>query len=504
MIADFSKASASEIQDEIARRQGVLLLGQLDRMQEAMGAWDNWVSPREPYYDDPTGEIWHGTGGADPDDVSSGFQSEEELALARRATRVLAMENGYAQSGHKNRRNYVVGTGHKYRATSKDPDKPADELVSEVQTVIDAFADRNDWYTRQGENQWRLDRDGEVFLRFFVTRDGLIVRTIEPGQIFQSHGEETDTFGIKTDPSDVEDVKGYWVDEEFVPASVIQHRKANVDKNVKRGCPTFWPVRHDLDRAYKLLRNMTVVTTTQASIAMIRKIGNVSKDALGSFISGKVDHESISRISGKTEQYEDFTRPGRILTQRGGMEYEFPIVGVNASEMVGVLDAELRCIASCLVMPEWMFAANARNNNMASSIVAGSPAYRNFESLQHEMMEDDEKILWLELQLAVRQSRISATIEQIREAVEIHCTPPTIENLDPESRTKKNQILKLEGILSPQTWSEMEGLDYDTEQQNRVAHVESYGDMLGDGIQTGDDQEEGADTKDDADAGGEG
>ena len=64
---------------------------------------------------------------------------------------------------------------------------------------------------------------------------------------------------------------GYWIDGQLVDAAEIQHRKANVDANVKRGLPLFFPVRKNLRRAEKLLRNMSVVAEIQSAIAVIRK-----------------------------------------------------------------------------------------------------------------------------------------------------------------------------------------------------------------------------------------
>jgi hypothetical protein len=66
-----------------------------------------------------------------------------------------------------------------------------------------------------------------------------------------------------TDEKDVETVIAYYVDGEAVDPAEIQHRKANVDANVKRGIPTWWPVSSNLRRAEKLLRNMTTVAEIQ-------------------------------------------------------------------------------------------------------------------------------------------------------------------------------------------------------------------------------------------------
>ena len=62
----------------------------------------------------------------------------------------------------------------------------------------------------------RLDRDGEAFLRFFVASDGMtFVRFIEPSRIYAPAEAVRDpslSYGIATDPHDVETATAYFVD----------------------------------------------------------------------------------------------------------------------------------------------------------------------------------------------------------------------------------------------------------------------------------------------------
>ena len=141
--------------------------------------------------------------------------------------------------------------------------------------MLDEFVRLNHWHRRQQEIVRRKDRDGECFLRFFPAADGTTrVRFVEPDQVAapaERVGDPSASFGVQTDPDDVETVLGYWIDGRLVDAAEIQHRKANVDANVKRGLPLFYPVRKNLRRAEKLLRNMSVVAEIQSAIAVIRK-----------------------------------------------------------------------------------------------------------------------------------------------------------------------------------------------------------------------------------------
>ena len=112
-------------------------------------------------------------------------------------------------------------------------------------------------------------------MRLFPAADGTTRRAVRRagpgGRARDRLSDPSARFGIQTDPEDVETVLGYWIDGQLVDASEIQHRKANVDANVKRGLPLFFPVRKNLRRAEKLLRNMSVVAEIQSAIAVIRK-----------------------------------------------------------------------------------------------------------------------------------------------------------------------------------------------------------------------------------------
>jgi hypothetical protein len=63
-------------------------------------------------------------------------------------------------------------------------------------------------------------------------------------------------------------------------------------------------------------------------------------------------------------------RPGTILDVLGDTDYQFPASGLDAGRYVTVLQAELRAIASRLVMPEFMLTSDASNANYSSTMVA--------------------------------------------------------------------------------------------------------------------------------------
>jgi capsid protein len=433
--------------------------------------WDDFVDPREAYADSIDG-WWQPVGLSNSGNARHGEGpfNEQMLADLRSQSRRLAATNEFAINGLENRISYIVGPGHSYRATiCKGMDASCD-VAMQVQKAIERFVAENRWQLRQQEIVRRLDRDGEAFLRFFADRDGTTrVRFIEPEQVATPAGVSTDSsasFGIQTDSDDVETVLGYYVDGELVDAGDVQHRRANVDFNVKRGLPLYTPVRKNLRRAERLLRNMSIVAEIQSAIALIRKHRGASRSGIEQFVSANADATAMSAGNGRARHYSQYG-PGTILDAPAGMEYDFPAQGLDASSFVAVLQAELRAIAARLVIPEFMFTSDASNANFASTMVAESPAIRMFERLQSTLIEQDRAVMWRVIDNAI----VAGTLPlSVRDVVEIQIIPPSLHVRDQLKQAQVDRIAFSNGVLSPQTWSQHLGLDYDQEQKNLAMH----------------------------------
>ncbi|MEX0586166.1 MAG: phage portal protein [Pirellulales bacterium] len=442
-----------------------------DRLTEVFDLlWDDFVDPRDAFADGDG--WWLPVGGNLSSAAGSGDGAFNEQALRelRGQCRRLAATNEFAINGHENRISYIVGPGHSYRATvCKGMDAPADVALA-VQKVIDEFVRENRWHIRQQEIVRRMDRDGEAFLRFFADRGGQTqVRFIEPDQVLtpaEFAGDPSASFGIRTEPEDVETVLGYYVDGEFVDAGQVQHRRANVDFNVKRGLPMYTPVRKNLRRAEKLLRNMSVVAEIQSAIALIRKHRGTSRSGVEQFVAGGTDATGTNPTSGRTRHYSQYG-PGTILDAPAGLEYDFPARGLDASSFVSVLQAELRAIAARLVMPEFMFTSDASNSNFASTLVAEGPAMKMFERLQASLIEHDRAVIWRVVDNAMAAGRLPP---HCREMIEVQIIPPSLHVRDQLKQAQVDRLAFADGILSPQTWSQHLGLDYDQEQKNVAVH----------------------------------
>ena len=432
--------------------------------------WDALVDPREALMDDD-GTRWQAVGGALGGGRGGPPQlNAEQLAEVRLQCRQLAAGNEFAINGIENRISYLVGPGHAYRAVVRKRTELAPDLVGDVQAVLDEFLQENAWQSRQQEIVRRMDRDGEAFLRFFVTGDGLTrVRFVEPEQVYtpkELANSPSASFGIQTEPDDVETPLGYYVDGEPVEATHIQHRRANVDANVKRGLPLYYPVRKNLRRVERLLRNMSALAEIQSAIALIRKHRSALRHGVEQFVSDQSIAASTDGRTGRTRQLSQYA-PGTILDAPAGLEYDFPAAGVNASNFVTVLQAELRAIAARLVMPEFMFTSDASNANYSSTLVAEGPAVKMFERLQATLRNDDCRVMWRVLHNAEAAGRLPPGVCR---HVELQITLPSLHVRDQLREMQIDRIAFEKGILSPQTWSQRLALDYDQEQKNLAMH----------------------------------
>ncbi|HUT11865.1 MAG TPA: phage portal protein [Thermoguttaceae bacterium] len=428
--------------------------------------WDDFVDPADALYD-LDGTRWSRLGGEGVRGATSvvPFNDESQLAEIRDQCRALALTNEFAINGHENRISYIVGTGHAYRVAGKKRDEVPESLIRDAQDVLDEFVRANHWQKRQQEIVRRKDRDGECFLRFFHSGDGTVrVRFVEPEQVatpVSRAGDPAAAFGIQTDPDDVETAIGYWIDGRPVDAAEIQHRKSGVDANVKRGLSLFYPVRKNLRRAEKLLRNMSVVAEIQSAIALIRKHVAATSVGVEQFVQNQADLSVTSQSTGRTSHFRRYG-PGTILDAVAGTQYEFPAAGIDAARYVVVLQAELRAIASRLVMPEFMLTSDASNANYSSTMVAEGPAVKMFGRLQQEMIEEDEEVMWRALGGAVEAGRLPP---ETLTSLDVRGIPPTLAVRDRLKDAQADQILLRNGAMSVQTMAMRHGLDPDRERQ---------------------------------------
>jgi len=466
-----------ELQTRIDIRQAEMKLA---LMENSLSVYDDYKIVDRSLDDVNDRDEWIPIGFGD-DRKRIPFNTEEGLAEIRNRSRTICMMNPYAINLVENRVSYIVGDGLNISAINKDEEDTTD--LDDVDTTLDDFRKMQDFDELEQEVVRRADRDGEVFLRRFPMPDGTTeIRFVEPGDVstpieHREKGKPYD-YGILVDPEDHEKRLGYFINKEFVPAEFITHIKLNVDRNVKRGIPTTFAVHDNLKRADKLLRNMSVVATMQAAISMIRQHDSSSNTSVRSFVNEQADATLYNQNNGQTTNYQALGDP-RIIDAPSGVKYDFPAVGMNIAQFIEVLKAELRAIAARVVMPEFMLSSDASNANYSSTMVAEGPSVRNFSRLQNffksRMIELYERVVMHAIESKLIDLSLADGImsrEVLAEVMTIEATSPTLAVRNRKEEIDANMVMVASKVMSVQTASELDGLDYEKEQQNIDEHTE--------------------------------
>ncbi len=359
--------------------------------------------------------------------------------------------------------------------------------LAPIQALLDTWRDSQQWGIRSREAFRRWRRDGEVFLRFFrggeQTRGLPVVRFVEPEQVGPPPGEDADgdwSFGILTDREDVENVQAFFVRDRLgtgsegdeVPAARILHLKANVDSSIKRGLPDFMPVQDDLERVRRMLRNMGEVAAVQTAIAWVSQYATATSDQVGTLIRAGSDY-TRPKLGDPSGKYMDVVNyePGTVLHMDSNRQFVAGPVAQGTAGFIQVEQAILRGCGARWRFPEY-FSGDASNNNMASSIVAGSPFVVAVEGNQLEWGVFERAVAKKVLELCVESGRL--TREQVA-SVDVKVIPPAVALANRGEEERLREMRNKAGVLSVTTWQQQVGLDPKHEAANFEAEARRKG-----------------------------
>jgi len=422
------------------------------------------------------------------------FQTEMELAVYRGLSRVLAACNEVATGIVEKLTDYTIGCGFSYRVHGDG------ELAKNASAVLDGFLDRNDWVgDLDCERFQRRLIDGEYFLGLWHIGNGEVeARIIEPDQVTEPTAKRdiedwlgcpnpsSWSFGVHTEAEDVEDVHGYWVkwshrqtDWDYLPGGKlpifppaannvwVEHAKANVTRNVKRGIGDFFATRETLERARKVLRNVGEGAAVQAAIAFFREhdTGVAGSKVLAMLQANAARSYQRTFDSGSRTGYIQQFDAGTIVDHGRGVQYKYGPMGQNnAPVYLEVFQAMLRSAATRWSMPEYMMTTDASNANYASTLIAESPFVRRIERIQRFFVRSDLRVLWRVLWFAWRAGRFGQIAwETLKQKLSVEIEPPPVAVRDKAQDTNRNKILHDSGVLSKRRWADRENLDYDRE-----------------------------------------
>jgi len=388
------------------------------------------------------------------------YRNHQEHQQMQTMMRWYALHHPFAAAALEVRCSYVVGTGHTYKLVPR-PGREVDQAVLDAALdELHRWMDADRWMIRQREIQYRLDRDGEVFLRIIDDDYHPRVRFIDPEYVVPpQQAVSYDTYGIQVDAQDAETVTGYWVATDgrnvvLLPAAQVQHRKANVDRLAPRGVPILWPCRESLRRSHQILRAMSTVASIQASVAAV-----VRRLAGGTIMPWAQQGDPGVGKDAQGRTYQEMP-PGSILHLAPGEEWDAPANRIDVGNYVAAIQAELRAVAARMCMPEYMLSGDASNANYSSTLVAEGPAVKMFERLQAEAIWYDVEILQRVLRAAERRGVLPAGLTQL---VRIEAEPPMIKTSDRLLEAQADQLLLSAGVVSRETVAARQGFDWSIE-----------------------------------------
>ncbi len=481
-------------------------------LEAVLGVWNDisWNDPVEQMYD-------VGAGNTSPlqfppppyfrKSVNRGedipvYTSEQHLGMLRDVSRLLCSTSEYAISALENRVSYLVGQGLQYQVKGRHGRNVPDEYIDRVQNLISVFHEYNGLDEIERESVWRMDVDGEAFIRLFPQDNGLLkVRFVEPELVTSSaNGKDytgTHNFGIECEEDDIEDVKGYWVVERplvsrqpiLVDQKEVIHLKAGNYRSAKRGRPLFYAVSRNLKRIEELMGSLSAMAKARAKIALIRRLRGGTPAAIEKLRAAVTATTATNSQTGQTTNIEQF-QDGTILTSSDNIEYEMPGANTGAGEFVEVLKAELRGVAARVVMPEWMLTSNATDMGAyTSSLVAEAPSTRMFLRTQKYLRQK-----FGEGRIGVRKSLISRYLEHCIEtgwlddtylsSIEIKAVAPSIVVHDKEGEANVNKQYFDMGVKSKATIRGEIGLDNKTEDKNFETDVKEEKEIEGAPVNT--------------------
>lgn len=249
----------------------------------------------------------------------------------------------------------------------------------EHQKVWDDFYKRNKMRQRVKQGLREIVTFGEIFWRYFPSKDGLIVRSLDPSTIWD----------IVTDEDDIENVKYYHqqylrMDRNpipgqpavpstmvirHIPGDEVSHYKVNATSSEKRGRSELFPILGYLLRFKEFLDDRILLNKMRGMFALDVAVTGDASD-----------------VNAAEEQFSTPPGPAAVLVHNAGVEVEFKNTSANASDATTDADTILKVIAIGAGISE-NFLGVAKAQTRAGALISTEPDVKNFEDYQ-ELIEE--------------------------------------------------------------------------------------------------------------------
>ena len=421
-----------------------------------------------------------------PRDRALGFdypfvRSLTDLLAYRANSRFCARTNSYASGLINGLMSYVIGSGFKIQCQDREDDSiNEDDLAKQCQKLLLEWSDKINFVGFQEECFSRTQVDGEIFVKYWMTRDGLVVNFIEPECIIlpmQNMDNPMEwTLGIRTDAHNIQKVLAYSVlnflsdgTQEYliIDAKEIEHMKINCSSNSKRGIPSIaFDTLQALNAAQALANNLAENCAVNAAIALIRQHEVATQGQVEDFIQTQLGQNlPYPQIPFNTPQafqgFGSVTGAG-VYDISKGMEYIDPPSAKNIDKYIMALETILNKAGRRWNAPSWIISSNTDNASYASSLTMESPFIRSCQRSQN----DYQRLFTSVAKKALDNYAVMGEIPiDWEDKIIVKVIPPSmiVRELDREARL--NEIYYSMGVKSLHTISSELGLDMTVERQ---------------------------------------
>jgi hypothetical protein len=347
--------------------------------------------------------------------------------------------------------NFVVGRDARVTPVSENP---------KVIQWWDDFYTSNGMDLRIKEMVRRAFRDGESFLRLFKSKTGggrniPIARFVDPCDIRDPMHKHS--FGIQTNPDDVEDVRFYILKTGTkIRANDIIHTKINVDSNVKRGVSFLVGIAKYIVKYGGWIDDRIMLNKVRSMFSMIIKVAGITPESFAS----KYKDVGRTQVSPNdpTDPNKQMMRSGSVLVATPGLDYEFKNLNVHAPDTKD--DGRLieLMVAKGTGLTEYVVRGDASNSNYSSTMVSESPMVRMLEAWQDIFQCPIKRLYENVIKRGIRAGKLPRNSDvtcDVNFAALIH------RDLKEETEAYISQIAA--ELVSRKTISERLGYDYSSE-----------------------------------------
>jgi len=398
-------------------------------------------------------------------DGSKDSYSEQDLDTLREQARKLYYKDPGARGLIESMIGFILGRNASVMAEDEETQAYWDAWCADKQNKFDM---------RSKELVKRLLRDGEFFLRFFNTASQIsymygnekdpksktaeyqTIRFIDPEEIKDT--SNTHSYGIETDPDDVETVlkyhrcfiKGNVEHTDVIDAGEIVHGKILCDSNEKRG-------KSFLIGIAKYLKNYQLWLDDRIRLNRIRNFFHFVIKPQGELsaagLKAKFQNESSSSSTSK-----QMPKPGTALVAKG-VDYDFKNLNINASDTKDDGRNIERMICKGTQLVEGVVTGDYSNQNFASALVAESPMVKAIENWQDIVSGYIQEIFEKVVKYG---KKVNAIPQDASENCSVNFA--SMVHRDLQQDTQAYQIHKMNGWASDKTLSAKLGYDYEDEQ----------------------------------------